>query len=192
MSISNANLLSAIRGLEDAVYFKDCRGRYASLPDNNSMRIDLLSSRITELAKMIEDSTGGDIPDNINKIVGYLDGSTDIKEFPHLYPSSDPSKPSDIIDVDTEDEGKYSTIQKALDELYKQRGGTGETKIEYDESKDGYVKYMNDGTVPDNYETDLLRYPNVFNYIYKELNYLFEYLFERENNLDVYEGMSVE
>jgi hypothetical protein len=61
-------LLSAIRGLEDAVYYKDCRGRYASLPDNNSMRIDLISSRIEELAKMIEDSMGGDIPGNINSI----------------------------------------------------------------------------------------------------------------------------
>ena len=196
MSISNSMLLSAIRGLEDAVYYKDCRGRYASLPDNNSMRIDLISSRIEELAKMIEDSMGGDIPENINKIAKYLDGSTSIGEFPHLYPSSDPSKPADIIEVNDEDKGKdkYSTIQKALQELYNQHSGTGagETEIEYDEDKDGYIKYMNDGVVPENYNTDLLRYPNVFNYIYKELNYLFEYLFERENSLDVYEGMTVE
>ena len=144
MSISNATLLSAIRGLEDAVYFKDCRGRYASLPDNNSMRIDLLSGRVSELAKMIEDAMGGDI-----------------------------------------------TVQQALQSLYDREGsaGDGSTDIIYDRSKDGFVKYMNDDVEPADYTANLTRYPNVFKYIYEELNYLFEHLFERENELDVYEDM---
>ena len=193
MSISNSMLLSAIRGLEDAVYFKDCRGRYASLPDNNSMRIDLLSSRVSELAKMIEDAMGGDIPDNIKKIMKYLDNTTDTDAFPTTVYGE--TEPKDIVDVgsNTDDKGKYTSVQQALQSLYDREGSAsdGSTGITYDKSKDGYVKYMNDGVEPTSYTTNLSRYPNVFKYIYEELNYLFEHLFERENELDVYEDMTI-
>jgi hypothetical protein len=177
-------LLSAIRGLEDAVYYKDCRGRYASLPDNNSMRIDLISSRIEELAKMIEDSMGGDIPGNINKIAKYLDGSTDIKDFPHL-------EGSDIIDVNTDDKGEYTTVKEAIKKLYDQRGGAGQTGITYAGNEDGYIKYIKKQTDTTQYENNIGHYPTIFPIIYEELNYLCKHLFERDDNLDVYEGMEV-
>ena len=182
--MSTNTLLSAIRGLEDAVYYRDCRGRYASLPDNNSMRIDLLSSRINDLAKMIEDSMGGDIPANINSIVKYLIGSNSITDFVREVGNN-------IIEPDVGDDKDYTTVQNVLQELYKQRAGNGETGVNYDADKDGYVKYMENGTVPENYTDDIARFPNIFDYIYRELNYLFEHLFQREDKLDVYEGMSV-
>lgn len=185
MSISNSMLLSAIRGLEDAVYYKDCRGRYASLPDNNSMRIDLISSRIEELAKMIEDSMGGDIPGNINKIAKYLDDSDSITDFI-------PKVGNNIIRPDKGDDKDYTTVQKVLQELYKQRGGAGQTEIEYDGNEDGYMKYINDGQIDEQqYKNSIGHYPTIFPIIYEELNYLCKHLFEREDNLDVYEGMHV-
>lgn len=181
--MSTNTLLSAIRGLEDAVYFRDCRGRYASLPDNNSMRIDLLSSRINDLAKMIENSTGGDIPANIDKIVSYLDGSTSISDFI-------PNVGNNVITPKQGDTTDYTTVQKVLQELYNSKTG-GDTYITLDTEKDPYVNQIIRDTEPACYREELKHYPDVFKYIYEELNYLFEHSFKRENKLDVYENMSV-
>ena len=185
MSISNSMLLSAIRGLEDAVYYKDCRGRYASLPDNNSMRIDLLSGRLEELAKIIEDNIGGDLPEHIRQIVKYLDGSTDPNKFPESQKST---YGDDIIEVDNVDEGRYTNIQESLQNLYNNRGSSGNTGIVYDANVDKY-NYVED-TLPPTYQNDITQYPNIFPYIYKELNYILEHLFERTNEFNVYKDMT--
>jgi len=181
--MSTNNLLSAIRGLEDAVYYRDSRGRYASLPDNNSMRIDLLSNRVNSLAKLIEESTGGNIPTHIKAIVKYLNGSITGDDFVQTVGSN-------IIKPKEGDTKDYTTVQKVLQELYDGKTG-GDTYITLDEEHDPYVKCIIKDTEPTNYREDLKHYPDVFKYIYEELNYLFNYLFEMENEFDVYEGMEV-
>ena len=129
------NLLSAIRGLEDAVYYRDSRGRYASLPDNNSMRIDLLSGRVDKLAELIDESTGGDIPGQIQQIVQYLDGTAEASDFPSTKTGNN------IIEPKEGDTHDYSNVQKVLQYLYNLDGG-GQTGITIDNAKDPYMNDM--------------------------------------------------
>ena len=195
MSISNSNLLSAIRGLEDAVYFKDSRGRYASLPDNNSMRIDILSGKVDILRKMVENNTGGDIPNQLNTIVQYLDGSESAENFPKKQPTE---QNKDIIvprDTDT-DKGNYTNVLYVLQKLYNQQGG-GDSGIVVDTNSDAYLKYILQTEQPEydnfvaNYTSGISSFPSIFPYIYKNLNYLAKYVFEKDNQFDVYEDMTV-
>jgi len=182
------SLLSAVKSLEDAVYYQDSKGRYASLPDQNSMRIDLLSNRVNLLAEMIQNS-GGDIPSVLDKIVKYLNGSDNVEEFIQTLPTGA------IITVDPSDAKKYKNIKDALQDLYQKisaaSGGEGSTNINVNEGDDIYIKYMSNDPSSTTYLDDIQSYPAIFQYIYDELNFIAKYLFKRTNEFDVYDDMDV-
>lgn len=183
------NINSAIRDLQNAVYYIDTRGRYASLPDNNSMRIDLLSARLEQLDKKINETGGVSISD-LNKIVKYLDGSSTISEF------SPPT--GDIINTKNDDphKGEYVNIKNVLQLIYDSNINDS-TGIVVDEN-DPYIKTtVSDFPKPselteEQYRSDMSRTPNVFPYIYTQIRFIYDKLFKRESNFDVFYNMSVE
>jgi len=205
-----SNLLSAVRGLEQAVYYRDVMGRYASLPSNNSLRIDLLSSRIKELTDLVEANIGTDTSSNFNEIVKYLDGSNTIGDFPDSSKMSSDS--NDIIKVIGDgDKNKYTNIQESLQHLYDNVNGESDndTYITVN-NKDGYIKMNSDGNcfitggnAPSDYNESISVFRNpsenveekqktAFKYLYNELIYTYDRVMNMENNFNVFEGVSID
>ena len=208
--MASTNLLSAVRGLEQAVYYRDVMGRYASLPSNNSLRIDLLSSRLNELTDLVESNIGTDTSSNFNEISNYLDGSNTIGDFPDSSKMSDDS--NDIIKVASDtDKDKYKNVQEALQQLYDtiKAENDNDTYINVS-NNDGYVKMNSDGncfitgeSAPSDYnesmqvfrnpsEDDEEKQKTAFKYLYNELIYTYDRVMNMENNFNVFEGVSID
>ena len=177
------NINSAIRDLQNAVYYVDARGRYASLPDNNSMRIDLLSGRLDQLNKKI-DETGGVSISDLNKVVQYLDGSHTISEF------NPPT--GDIINTKNDDPHKneYVNVKNALQLIYDNEVNEN-TGIVADENDPYIITTVSDFPKPselteEQYRSDMSRSPNVFPYMYTQIRFIYDKLFKRESNFNVF------
>jgi len=184
----NNNINSAIRDLQNAVYYIDTRGRYASLPDNNSMRIDLLSARLEQINEKIDQSGGVSVED-VNKMVNYLDGSATISEF------NPPA--GDIIQVEDTDphKGEYTNVKDTLQLIYSKQSNDSRTGIVVD-SMDPFIAAVVASDFPrppdlteEKYRDDMSKYPNTFPYLYTQMRFTYDKLFERETDFNVFTNM---
>lgn len=179
------SLLGAIQNLESAVFYKDCRGRYASLPNNNSMRIDLLSGRISYLTKLLEDNLGKGDTENIKKIVNYLTGES-VSDFPATY---------DGQVIHTEDgKGDYSTIRDAIQSLYNDVHANqvnSTTNIQLSDNDPYMTGKIQSDITPEQYQREMKYYPSVFQYLYDMAVYACDRLPEYTDDFDVFEGMTM-
>ena len=202
------NALGAIRNLENAVFYRDVKGRNASLPNNNSIRIDLLVGRINELAKIVEEYIGPGGAGNLQKLTSYLE-NVNIENFPDpnkMYPYVDPDTGEqyiDIIEKKNDDKNKYRDVQEALQTIYDllADAATTFTGITLDETNDPYlIEGINPVTGEENtpesrsiYRTDMGNIPEVFPYLYNLVLYWYKI---NGNNVkeysNVFEGMNHE
>ena len=181
--------LGAIRNLENAVFYRDARGRNASLPNNNSIRIDLLAGRINELAKIVEEYIGPGGAGHLQKLTSYLE-NTNIENFPDpnkMYPYVDPDTGEEYIDIikkKDDDKNKYRDVQETLQTIYDLLADAVATftGITLDEINDPYlIEGINPVTGEENtpesrsiYRTDMGNIPEVFPYLYNLVLYWYK------------------
>lgn len=198
----------SVRNLENAVYYIDSKGRYASLPANNSMRIDLLSSRLSWLVSEVESTVGTDNTGKFNSIVDYIEHYTKTSGTDnHIdhFPAKTYGPDKEIIDVNGSSAtypDDYTTIQSTLQTLFNHSGAadtsTGITASDVDATKDGYLIDNGEGksyitNEPIMSKSDLVaklsKYPDIFKYLYQTMVYTYDRVMYLQKQFNVFENM---
>ena len=193
----------SVRNLENAVYYIDSKGRYASLPANNSMRIDLLASRLSWLIGEVESAIGTDNTGKFNKVTDYLEKYDEEGSHIETFPTKtyDNHGVTELIDRSTTShEEDFTNVQGILQTLY------DSSKVIIDrttgivvDDKDGYLVPYDDSNTSyithdivmskDDLQTIMGKYPDAFPYIYQTMRYIYDRVMYLQNHMNVFENM---